>query len=100
MPHALPWRSNETVKAMVQRARRELLLLQASDWRFVVDSQGAVDYGIQRFSNHATQFDRATLMAEEAAKGMMPTPLREAELRDMDLHDSIFPEINLDWWMG
>jgi 1,4-alpha-glucan branching enzyme len=98
--HELPWRSNENVNAMMQRAGRELLLLQASDWPFVVDSQGAVDYGIQRFSNHATQFDRATLMAEEAAKGLTPNQLREAELRDMDLHDSIFRDINLDWWMG
>jgi hypothetical protein len=64
----------------------------------VIDSHGAVDYGIQRFGGHATQFDRATLMAEEIACGQALSPLREIELREMDAHDNIFPEIKLEWW--
>lgn len=97
--HELPWRTNPRVKEMMQRAGRELLLLQASDWPFVIDSHGAVDYGIQRFAGHATQFDRATLMAEELAAGRELTPLRLIELQEMDAHDSVFPEIDLEWWM-
>ena len=97
--HELPWKSNPQVKEMMERAGRELLLLQASDWPFVIDSQGAVDYGIQRFGGHATQFDRSTLMAEELAEGVGLSPLREIELQEMDSHDSVFPEIKLEWWM-
>jgi 1,4-alpha-glucan branching enzyme len=97
--HELPWKTNEAVKQMLERSGRELLLLQASDWPFVVDSHGAVDYGIQRFSGHATQFDRATLMAEDLAAGKTLTGLQEIELREMDAHDSIFPDIDLNWWM-
>jgi predicted glycosyl hydrolase (DUF1957 family) len=76
-----------------------LLLLQASDWPFVIDSQGAVDYGIQRFSGHATNFDRAMSMAEELATGQPLSPLRETELREIDAHDNIFKEIDLGWWL-
>jgi 1,4-alpha-glucan branching enzyme len=97
--HELPWRQNEKVRQMMQRSGRELLLLQASDWPFVIDSHGAVDYGIQRFGGHATQFDRATLMAEEIAGGQTLSPLREIELRELDAHDNIFPDIDLNWWM-
>jgi len=97
--HQLPWRTNDTVKKLMERAGRQLLLLQASDWPFVVDSQGAVDYGIQRFSGHATHFDRATLMAEEVTAGQPLDALRQIELTEMDTHDSIFPEIDLNWWM-
>ena len=97
--HELPWKTNARVKEMMERAGRELLLLQASDWPFVIDSHGAVDYGIQRFGGHATQFDRSTLMAEELAAGQQLSELREIELKEMDSHDSIFPEIKLDWWM-
>jgi 1,4-alpha-glucan branching enzyme len=97
--HELPWKTNAGVKEMMERAGRELLLLQASDWPFVIDSQGAVDYGIQRFGGHATQFDRATLMAEEIAAGGCLTELRQIELKEMDSHDSVFPEIKLEWWM-
>jgi 1,4-alpha-glucan branching enzyme len=84
---------------MMERSGRQLLLLQASDWPFVVHSHGAVDYGIQRFAGHATNFDRATLMAEEAAAGRELSELRKVELAEMDQHDSVFPEIDLNWWM-
>jgi len=95
----LPWRTQEPVKAMLQRAARQLLLLQASDWPFVIYSHGAVDYGIERFAEHATQFDRAADWAIALAAGKTLTALEELELRYMDAHDSIFPEIDLNWWM-
>ena len=41
--HELPWQTHGEVKAMLERAGRELLLLQASDWPFVIQSPGAVD---------------------------------------------------------
>jgi 1,4-alpha-glucan branching enzyme len=97
--HALPWQTNESVRELLQRAGRELLLLQASDWPFVVHTHGAVDYGIQRFSGHAVNFDRAADMAEQAAAGQPMDDLRKIELSDMDAHDSVFPEIDLNWWM-
>ena len=97
--HELPWKKNDEVRQLLERAGRQLLLLQASDWPFVIHSGGAVDYGIQRFSGHATQFDRATLMAEEVAAGKPLSDLRKIELQEMDSHDSIFPHIDLNWWM-
>jgi 1,4-alpha-glucan branching enzyme len=97
--HELPWKTNEKIAEMMKRAGRQLLLLQASDWPFVIHTHGAVDYGIQRFSGHATNFDRATLMAEELAAGKELTPLRRIELAEMDEHDSIFADIDLNWWM-
>ncbi len=97
--HELPWKQNQQIEQMMQRAGRQLLLLQASDWPFVVHTYGAVDYGIQRFSGHATNFDRATLMAEELAAGRQLSELRKIELAEMDQHDSIFAHIDLNWWM-
>jgi len=97
--HELPWQTNDGVARMLRRAGRELLLLQASDWPFVVETHGAVDYGIERFAGHATQFERATQMAEDLAAGRRLTPLQEIELQEMDAHDNIFAEIDLNWWM-
>ena len=96
--HELPWKTNDEVATLMQRAGRQLLLLQASDWPFVIHSQGAVDYGIQRFAGHATNFDRATLMAEEVTARKVLGPIRKIELQEMDAHDSIFPHIELKWW--
>lgn len=97
--HELPWQTNEPVRQMMQRAGRQLLLLQSSDWPFVVHSHGAVDYGIQRFSGHATNFDRATLIAEHLAAGQAITPVQQSEINEMDAHDVVFSQIDLNWWM-
>jgi 1,4-alpha-glucan branching enzyme len=83
---------------MLQRAGRELLLLQASDWPFVIRSGGAVDYGTSRFSGHSTRFDRLTTIAEVLATGASPSPIEQSEVDEADLHDSIFQEIKLEWW--
>ena len=94
----LPWRTNEPVRAMLQCAGRELLLLQASDWPFVIRSGGAVDYGISRFAGHATRFDRLTGIAEVLASGASLGEIEKVEVDEADLHDSIFKEIKLEWW--
>jgi 1,4-alpha-glucan branching enzyme len=97
--HELPWKTKPEVKTMLERAARELLLLQASDWPFVIHSQGAVDYGIQRFSGHATRFDRTTLLAEKLAAGGELDEIEKSQVTETDLHDSVFKEIDLNWWM-
>ncbi|HLL88185.1 MAG TPA: 1,4-alpha-glucan branching protein domain-containing protein [Tepidisphaeraceae bacterium] len=97
--HGTPWQTDNNVKQMMERAGRELLLLQASDWPFVVHTHGAVDYGIQRFSGHATRFDRATTIAEKLAKGGQMDDVERVQVAEMDAHDSVFPQIDLDWWM-
>lgn len=97
--HELPWKNNPQVKDLMTRGARELLLLQASDWPFVVHSQGAVDYGIMRFSGHATRFERMTDIAFDVAKGSPINPLQQIQIDEMDSHDNIFPNIDLNWWM-
>jgi len=97
--HSVPWKMNDQIKKVMIRAARQLLLLQASDWEFVVHSYGAVDYGIQRFAGHATNFDRASRIAEHLGDGGELTDLQKIELAEMDAHDDIFKDIDLNWWM-
>jgi 1,4-alpha-glucan branching enzyme len=86
---------------VLERAARQLLLLQASDWPFVIHSGGAVDYGIQRFGGHATRFDRMATIAEALAAGggRELTPIERVQVDEADLHDDVFPKIDLNWWM-
>lgn len=96
--YELPWRAKPEVAQMLQRTARELLLLQASDWPFVIYSKGAVDYGVQRFALHATRFDRLGTLAEDLAAGRTVTPIQQVELDEADAHDNVFPDIDLSWW--
>ena len=97
--HALPWQAKPDVRAMLERAARELMLLQASDWPFVIHSKGAVDYGIERFSVHAMRFERMCAIADHVNRGGAPDELQRVQVLEADLHDSIFHEIDLNWWM-
>jgi 1,4-alpha-glucan branching enzyme len=94
----LPWKTNPVVANALEWAGRELLLLQASDWPFVVENNSALDYGIKRFSLHSTRFDRAIDIAKHAAGGNELTPIQAVQLAEMKAHDPVFREIQLSWW--
>ncbi len=96
--HRLRWREDPTVRVALTAAARELLLLQASDWGFVIHTRGAVDYGYRRFCEHLARFDRASTIAEARDRGEADTPIQIHELEDMHLHDDVFPDLRLEWW--
>ena len=98
--HRLPWRQRADVRGMLERAARQLLLLQASDWPFVIHSGGAVDYGVQRFAGHSTRFDRMARIADQVARGQPVGPVERSEVAEADLHDDVFREVDLNWWMS
>ncbi len=94
----LDWPNHPAIREMLERAARQLLLLQASDWPFVIHTKGADDYGAMRFAGHATRFDRAMTLAEHLAQGQTLDRVQQTEIAEMDAHDDVFAEIDLRWW--
>ncbi len=92
------WRGSPAIAEPLTLAARELLLLQASDWQFVIKTRGAVDYGYRRFCEHLARFDRACNITEARARGEADDELTTAELTDIRLHDSAFADLSLEWW--
>jgi 1,4-alpha-glucan branching enzyme len=97
---AADWRGDAGVHEALIAAARELLLLQASDWAFVIHTRGAVDYGYRRFCEHLARFDRACTIAATRARGDADAPLARLELDDMVAHDDCFRDLRLEWWDG
>ena len=97
--HNLSWKQGGETKSLLEKAGRQLLLLQASDWPFVIHTGGAVDYGIERVAGHATRFKRLCDIAEHAAAGRTLTELQKVQVAEADAHDDIFREIDLAWWL-
>lgn len=98
----LPWEKNKEVHELLKKAGRELLLLQASDWPFVIRRGQAVDYGIKRYMQHVARFESLTDIAEKVAAdseylGKL-TDVEKFEINDAEIHDVIFPNIDLNWW--
>lgn len=94
----LAWWEKAEVKEALELAARELLLLQASDWEFVIHTEGAVDYGYRRFCEHLARFDRACTVATRRDEGRPDEPIHRAELEDIRLHDPCFADLDLRWW--
>lgn len=102
MTFELPWRERPELRELLEKAGRELLLLQASDWPFVIRRGQAVDYGTKRFMQHVARFESCIDIAEKLARdsaylGRMDQ-VEQHEIEDADIHDIIFPKIDLDWW--
>ncbi len=96
--HTTPSGRHAGLTLILEQAARELLLLEASDWPFVISTQGAIDYSKERFAEHATLLTRLLDIAEQfdEIKGLSnddSTFLQEARNKDR-----VFQEIDLRWW--
>lgn len=98
----LPWEERDDIRKVLEKCGRELLLLQASDWPFVITRGQAVDYGIKRFTQHVSRFEClaeiAQRMADDSGYLNRLTEVQKFEMKDSDIHDVIFPHIDLNWW--
>jgi len=52
------------LRDVLNQAARELLLLQSSDWPFLVTTGQAREYAVQRFSEHVARFESLAEIAE------------------------------------
>jgi 1,4-alpha-glucan branching enzyme len=92
------WRGNETATRLVKQICRELLLLESSDWQFLITTKAARDYAEKRFNTHLEQF-RALLDTWRRFEGTRQIPAEKLqELEAIELRDSVFPEIDPELW--
>lgn len=82
----------------MREAARQLLLLQASDWPFVIHTRGAVDYGMRRILDHAGRFDDLCNGVEDVLAGRPEDPVIRNTLERCQLLEPVFPDLQLDWW--
>jgi len=84
---------DELTGRVLNQAARELLLLQSSDWPFLVTTGQAREYAIERFRRHVDQFsDLAGSVEAGHADGELADRLWE--------RDKVFPDIDFRWFRG
>ncbi len=76
-----------TVRAAKQLAR-ELLLLESSDWPFLVTTGQAKDYAVERFTAHKERFQEILAMIKEGT-------IDEGKLSKIEDIDNCFQEVSL-----
>jgi len=80
-------------EALLNQAARELLLLQASDWPFLITTGQAAEYARHRFSEHLARFGRLTALAGRGDMGE-----GAALAAKYQEQDNVFPDIDYRWF--
>jgi 1,4-alpha-glucan branching enzyme len=89
---------DEKLIDILKQAARELLLLQSSDWQFLISTWAARDYAEMRFTEHVSDFTRLADMAYKYGRG---EKVAQGEWEFLGLtkeRDSIFEDIDPKWW--
>ena len=79
------------VRSLLNQAARELLLLQSSDWPFLISTGQAKEYATQRFRIH---LERYTALLDSAGSEQ-PDPQLAQQYWE---RDKVFPDIDYRWF--
>ncbi len=87
------WRGNAMATRLASQLCRELLLLESSDWQFLITTEHARDYAEKRFHTHLDQF-RTLLGAWRRfeSTGEISAEAQQ-KLGEIERRDSIFPTV-------
>ncbi len=87
------------MQRLMRQAGRELLLLQASDWQFLITTQSAQDYASARLKCHYDDFKRISALARAYAAGEWIAEDQWARFGDISARDTPFPDLDPRWWV-
>jgi len=85
------------IERLFKQAARELLLLESSDWQFLITTWSARDYAEERVMEHA-DYLRRILDIIENLKGEGLNREDEEFIRDLEDRDRLFPDIDPYEW--
>jgi 1,4-alpha-glucan branching enzyme len=89
--------TNPTARRILQQLARELLLLESSDWPFLITTVAAKDYAEARVKEHIAAFDRLRTLLERAKGGALG-PEDATWLAEVEERDSLFPDVKPESW--
>jgi 1,4-alpha-glucan branching enzyme len=92
------WRQSGLGIRVVQQMCRELLLLESSDWQFLITTGAARDYAELRFVTHLDQFNELKQMWQVFDETAALSEEQQARLAAIEERDSIFREIDPGIW--
>jgi 1,4-alpha-glucan branching enzyme len=88
---------DEQLTRILRQCGRELLLLQASDWPFMIGTGSTPDHARQRVARHFANFQHCRRMAERYLTGEAISEQEWRLLAEEEQQDALFPA--LDPWV-
>ena len=89
---------DENLMNILKQAARENLILQASDWQFLISTWSARDYAELRLTQHYEGFKKLYDMAMKYGAGEHLDPGEWYYLGELEQKDKVFPDIDVKWW--
>src|SRR6202041_2302824 len=93
------WRDSSLGKRIVQQLCRELLLLESSDWQFLITTGAARDYAELRFLTHNDQFLELKAIWQAFESDGALNQHQSDRLAEIERRDSVFPDIDPRLWV-
>ncbi len=94
------WRDGALGERIVKQLCRELLLLESSDWPFLITTGAARDYAERRFQGHVESFGTLLhIWHEFEAQGRQLTDEQLRQLQFNEQTDNIFADVNPEFWV-
>jgi 1,4-alpha-glucan branching enzyme len=92
------WKKCEGTTRLAKQICRELLLLESSDWQFLITTAAARDYAEKRFNTHLDQFNVLIDAWRRFEAGESLSPETMHSLAEIERRDSVFADIDpTDW---
>jgi 1,4-alpha-glucan branching enzyme len=73
------------------------MLLQSSDWPFLITTGAARDYAERRVAEHYAEFKRLSEMAHTLRQGQPLSADAAETLRRLEREDFAFPDLDPSW---
>lgn len=91
-------RADARLGRVLAQMARELLLLESSDWQFLISTWSARDYAEQRVAFHWEKFIELDNIAQVIERGENPHSGMWRELEMIERQDDIFPQLDPALW--
>lgn len=86
------------LKEILIQAARELLLLQSSDWQFLISTISAKEYASTRLANHHSDFNKLLDLAEKYDSSKSLPEEDWNYIDEVSKRDCLFKDIDINWW--
>jgi 1,4-alpha-glucan branching enzyme len=75
-----------------------LLLLEASDWTFLITTGSARDYAEVRLLDHARRFESVAALVRQLIDGEPPDPAQVQVYEESRVRDQAFAHLDVSVW--
>ncbi|MDP2682964.1 MAG: DUF1957 domain-containing protein [Deltaproteobacteria bacterium] len=91
-------KEDNLLQDILKQAARELLILEASDWQFLISTFSAKDYAEARIVRHYEDFKRLAGLARDKGEGKDISNSDKIFLDMCQKRDDLFPDIDIAWF--